>query len=71
MGAPLLARYDLERVAATVTREEIAGRAPDLWRYRELLPVRDQRHVCSLGEGMRPCSNSRATGQVSAYRGCG
>lgn len=54
VGAPLLARYDLERVAATVTREEIAGRAPDLWRYRELLPVRDQRHVCSLGEGMTP-----------------
>ncbi|WP_049572818.1 threonine synthase [Streptomyces sp. SBT349] len=53
-GAPLLARYDLERVRARVTREEIAGRAPDLWRYRELLPVRDPRHVVSLGEGMTP-----------------
>lgn len=54
VGAPLLARYDLERVAATVTREQIASRAPDLWRYRELLPVREERHVCSLGEGMTP-----------------
>ncbi|HEV7625976.1 MAG TPA: threonine synthase [Streptomyces sp.] len=54
VGAPLLARYDLERAAASVTREEIAGRAPDLWRYRELLPVRDERFVCSLGEGMTP-----------------
>ncbi|WP_181763584.1 threonine synthase [Streptomyces albidus (ex Kaewkla and Franco 2022)] len=54
VGAPLLARYDLERVAATVTREQIASRAPDLWRYRELLPVRDPRHVYSLGEGMTP-----------------
>ena len=41
LGAPLLARYDLERV--TVTREEIATRPPDLWRYHELLPVRDPR----------------------------
>ena len=53
-GAPLLARYDLERVRASVTREEIAGRAPDLWRYREVLPVRDPRHLVSLGEGMTP-----------------
>lgn len=54
VGAPLLARYDLDRVRAGVTREEIAGRAPDLWRYHELLPVRDPRHVVTLGEGMTP-----------------
>jgi threonine synthase len=54
LGAPLLARYDLPRVAATVTREEIATRPPTLWRYRELLPVRDAAHVVSLGEGMTP-----------------
>ncbi|MGI5131456.1 threonine synthase [Pseudonocardia sp. CA-107938] len=52
LGAPLLARYDLERV--TVTREEIAARPPDLWRYHELLPVRDPAHVVTLGEGMTP-----------------
>lgn len=54
VGAPLLARYDLDRVAATVTPAELAGRAPDLWRYRELLPVRDPEHIVSLGEGMTP-----------------
>jgi threonine synthase len=52
VGAPLLARYDLERV--TVTREEIESRPPDLWRYHELLPVRDPLHVVALGEGMTP-----------------
>jgi threonine synthase len=54
VGAPLLARYDLERVRAAVTREEIAARPPSLWRYHELLPVRDAAHVVSLGEGMTP-----------------
>lgn len=54
LGAPLLARYDLDRVAGTVSREEVARRAPTLWRYAELLPVRDPRHVVSLGEGMTP-----------------
>ena len=51
-GAPLLARYDLERVR--VTPQEIASRPPDLWRYHEVLPVRDPAHVTTLGEGMTP-----------------
>jgi threonine synthase len=53
-GVPLLARYDLDRVRETVSREDIAGRAPNLWRYHELLPVRSAEHVVSLGEGMTP-----------------
>jgi threonine synthase len=54
VGAPLLARYDLERAGASVTREEVAGRPQDLWRYHEVLPVRDPAHVTTLGEGMTP-----------------
>jgi threonine synthase len=53
-GVPLLARYDLERVAATVTPADIANRAPNLWRYHEVLPVRDEANVVTLGEGMTP-----------------
>jgi len=52
VGAPLLARYDLASV--TVSREEVAARPPDLWRYHEVLPVRDPEHVTTLGEGMTP-----------------
>jgi threonine synthase len=53
-GAPLLARYDLEAVSAQLDRAEIATRAPNLWRYREVLPVRDSAHVVTMGEGMTP-----------------
>jgi threonine synthase len=53
-GRPLLARYDLDRVTASASPKVVAGRRPDLWRYRELLPVRDPRHVVTLGEGMTP-----------------
>jgi threonine synthase len=53
-GKPLLARYDLEQVAAAVTPREIAGRPPTLWRYHEVLPVRAEANIISLGEGMTP-----------------
>jgi threonine synthase len=51
-GSPLLARYDLEAIRTTT--KDIAGRPPDLWRYRELLPVRDRNNVVTLGEGSTP-----------------
>jgi threonine synthase len=51
-GAPLLARYDLS--AVTTTSEQVSRRAPDLWRYHELLPVSAPEHVVTLGEGMTP-----------------
>lgn len=53
-GAPLLARYDLPAVQAQLTPAEVQGRPPSLWRYHELLPVRDEQYVTSLGEGMTP-----------------
>jgi threonine synthase len=53
-GSPLLARYDLAAVRAAVRPADLAGRAPDLWRYHELLPVRAERAITTLGEGMTP-----------------
>lgn len=53
-GRPLWVRYDLPAIAAAVERDAIATRAPDLWRYRELLPVERDENVTSLGEGMSP-----------------
>ncbi len=53
-GGPLLARYDLGAVAAATGPARIAGRAPTIWRYHELLPAATQASVISLGEGMTP-----------------
>ncbi len=53
-GSPLLARYDLAAVAAACPRSALAGRRTDLWRYAELLPVRDPAQIVTLGEGWTP-----------------
>jgi threonine synthase len=51
---PLLARYDLRTAAGTLTRDALARRPRGLWRWRELLPVRDPRFITDLGEGDTP-----------------
>jgi threonine synthase len=53
-GKPLLVRYDLAGVREALSKEALAGRPADLWRYRELLPVRRTRDIVSLGEVMTP-----------------
>jgi len=68
-GSPLLARYDLRQVAGRVSPREIAGRPADLWRYHELLPVRQAGHVVSLGEGMTPLLAMPRIGRVLGVPG--
>ena len=53
-GSPLLARYDLAAVKSKLAPADLTGRPACMWRYHELLPVRDEQHVVSLGEGMTP-----------------
>lgn len=52
--SPLLARYDLPRARSALDRAEISARPRGLWRWRELLPVRDPVHIVTLGEGDCP-----------------
>ena len=53
-GKPLLVRYDLDGVKKALSKDALASRPPDLWRYRELLPVRRTENIVSLGETMTP-----------------
>src|SRR6184192_3911813 len=53
-GKVLFARYDLAELRNALVPEDFRSRSWDMWRYRELLPVRNQAHVVTLGEGMTP-----------------
>lgn len=52
--APLLARYDLEKVARTLKPQVVADRPRGLWRWAELLPVQQEANRVTLGEGDTP-----------------
>ena len=62
-GKPLLVRYDLERAGRTLTKESLVGRRPDMWRYREVMPVDHDENIVSLGEGWTPLLWARRLGK--------
>jgi threonine synthase len=53
-GKPLFACYDLAAAARTLTKDSLRSRVKSLWRYREVLPVRNEAHTVTLGEGWTP-----------------
>ena len=67
-GKVLYARYDLAAAAKAVTPADIAPRESTMWRYREVLPVRDGAFEVTLGEGGTPLLRAE---QLGAALGCG
>lgn len=62
-GKPLFPRYDLEAVKETLSKRELVGRVASMWRYREMLPVRRQENVVTLGEGWTPLTPTPRLGE--------
>ena len=63
VGRPLLVRYDLEAARRVLTRDALAERPRDMWRCREILPVRRVEDVVSLGEAATPIVALNAIGR--------
>jgi threonine synthase len=58
---PLIARYDLA-AARGWSRDSLAGREPNMWRYRELMPLLPGEQPVTLGEGFTPLVHARRLG---------
>ena len=66
VGAPLFARYDLDHLSASFSRDDLAGRAVNMWRYREVMPLRDGDQEITLEEGFTPL---RAAPRLGSWTG--
>ncbi|MBI1735313.1 MAG: threonine synthase [Candidatus Rokubacteria bacterium] len=53
-GQMLAVRYDLPRVAASVTKDALRARPAGMYRFRELTPLADGEEPITLGEGGTP-----------------
>jgi len=62
-GAPLFARYKLEQIKQKLKRDDISNRPPNLWRYREVLPITETKVMVSLGEGFTPLIPAQNLGE--------
>ena len=51
---PLLVRYDLKAVKDNFKKDNLSSRSYNLWRYKELLPIEDEKNIVSLGEVITP-----------------
>lgn len=66
---PLFARYDLAGAAQALTKDMLASRPCTLWRYREVLPVRSEANILTLGEGFTPLVHARRLGAKLGFEG--
>ncbi|MBX7220485.1 MAG: threonine synthase [Blastocatellia bacterium] len=60
--APLEVDYDYDAIAQTLTREKITRREPNIWKYRELLPL-DGTPVVGPGTGCTPLLRAKNLGK--------
>jgi threonine synthase len=67
-GSPLLVRYDLKKATTALIKSSLAGRVASLWRYRELLPLQNDAHLVSLGEGYTPLLDAKKLGAELGLR---
>ena len=67
VGAPLLARYDLEKATDALSREQLKDRPANMWRYREVMPISTPEEIVSLGEGFTPIHHTTRLGQWAGF----
>ena len=66
-GKVLYPRYDLKGAGKALKREDLKNRPANMWRYFEVMPVRDESNVVTLGEGFTPIFKAERLG---ADTGC-
>ena len=60
----LYARYDLEALRQQDWHAKLGQRRPGLWRYHELLPLKNTNNIVSLGEGGTPLIKAENLGAM-------
>ena len=61
-GKVLYPRYDLKGAAAALDRDMLKERPANMWRYFEVMPIRDESNVITLGEGFTPIFQAERLG---------
>jgi threonine synthase len=63
-GKVLFARYDLESAKRSMSKDAVVKRHNGMWRWFEIMPVRDADNVVHLGEGDTPLLHAKKLGAI-------
>ena len=64
---PLLAMYDISLAKGKFVKADLKNRLQNLWRYKEMLPVNNDKYILSLGEGFTPLIKAERLGGVLGF----
>lgn len=62
-GKVLFARYDLDAARKHFSKQDLCDRPGNMWRWFEIMPVRDENNVVTLGEGFTPLLPAKGLGR--------
>ncbi len=65
---PLLAKYDLDTAKKSFAKEALKNRSENLWRYHEMLPVKDDKFRITLNEGFTPLYFAKNLGKELNFK---
>ena len=61
-GKVLYPRNDISAASKNFTKDLLRDRAPNMWRYFEMMPIREESNIVTLGEGFTPIFETKALG---------
>jgi threonine synthase len=67
-GKVLYPRYDLQAAKGALSQSALKDRPANMWRYFEVMPVRDEANVITLGEGFTPIFKAERLGKDMGCR---
>ena len=59
----LYARYDVDKAKNVFSKDILINRAPNMWRYFEMMPIIDAKNIITLGEGFTPIFETNRLGE--------
>src|SRR5512143_3762657 len=69
-GGLLDVEYDLEAIKRAFDPESVSRRPPNVWRWKEFLPIADERNIVTLGEGVTPLHSCPRLAETLGIREC-
>ena len=67
-GKVLYPRYEISAAKEGFHKKDLSNRAPNMWRYFEMLPVLDPDNIVTLGEGFTPIFEVAKLGGELGFR---